>query len=279
MARRVAPAVITFNDVPAHNPTFKYEVLGRLAIENRRRYCARHGYDFIETVPVAPDRPACWAKLPALLAALESYPWVLWADSDALIFAPERRLEPLCDPAYDLIVQSHEAYFRFLGVPLATGLARMPINTGVFLIRSSPWSRAFLARAYEQTQFVSHGELWDGIGEQEAMTALLQREPADLRRIGYVDGLQNHPRFYRPGDLFVHFYGNYAQHRLPLEACAEVFVRWGAAVHCERPLPDDRARFHWCCIQNKVAGAEPVRGDLGRYLYEPGDIAAEPVGA
>src|ERR1035437_1649678 len=40
-------AVITFNDVPAINHTFKYDRLGRMALENRRRYCERHGYRFI----------------------------------------------------------------------------------------------------------------------------------------------------------------------------------------------------------------------------------------
>jgi hypothetical protein len=266
-------AVVTFNDVPAVNLTFKYEGLGRMAIENRRRYCELHGYRFICDVPIARDRPACWAKIPALLAALDTHPWALWADSDALVFAGERRIEPICDPDYDLIVQSQEEFFRVIGVPVAAGLERMPINTGVFLIRASPWSRDFLRRAYEETQFVSHGEVWDGIGEQEAMIALLRRAPEDRRRIKYVDGLQNHPRFYRPGDLFVHFYGNHARHRISLAQCDEVLARWHEAICASEPLPADRARFHWCCIQNKLADSPVVSGDLSRYLYGPEDIA------
>ena len=108
-------AVITFNDVPATNSTFKYDRLGRMAIENRRIYCERHGYHFTCEVPVAQDRPPCWAKIPAILKAFETNPWVLWADSDTLIFDHARQLEELCDPDYDLIVQSHEEFFRFLG--------------------------------------------------------------------------------------------------------------------------------------------------------------------
>jgi len=34
-----------------------------------------------------------------------------------------------------------------------------------------------LRRAYDLTQFVSGGDVWDGIGEQEAMIALLRRGP------------------------------------------------------------------------------------------------------
>jgi hypothetical protein len=269
-------AVITFNDVPPVNLTFKYEALGRMAIENRRRYCERHGYRFICEVPIARDRPACWAKIPALLAALETHPWALWADSDTLIFAQERRIDSMCDPDYDLIVQSHEEFFQFIGMPVTAGLDRMPINTGVFLIRASAWSRNFLERAYEETQFVSNGEVWDGVGEQEAMINLLRQAPQDRSRIKYVTGLQNHPRFYRPGDLFVHFYGNHARHRISLDECAEVIGRWDEAICRSAPRPARLARFHWCCIQNKSTESPVVSGDLARYLYHPDDIAPGP---
>lgn len=269
-------AVVTFNQVPAVNLTFKYEVLGRMAIENHRSYCDRHGYRFIDKVPIASDRPACWAKIPALLDALETHAWALWSDSDTLILAPERPIETFCDPDYDLIVQSHEEFFDFIGMPREEGLRRMPINSGVFLARSTTWCRDFLRRAYEATEFVSNGEVWDGVGEQEAMIALLKRNPGDLARIKCVTGLQNHPRFYRPGDVFVHFYGNYAKHRIPLTECDEVFGRWEAALRHRQPFPADRARFHWCCIQNKLANSPVVRGDLPRYLYALDDIELLP---
>ena len=265
--------VITYNSVPQLNPTFKYERLGTMAILNRERYCHRHGYRFVSDVPVAPDRPACWAKIPAFLQAFDRSRWVLWADSDALVLDPGRPLEDFCDPEFDLIVASHDEYFGLLGIPLDQGLARMPINTGVFLMQATDWSRQFLERAYDQRQFVFQGPVWNGIGEQEAMIHLLQQQPEDFRRIRYVTGLQNHPKLYRAGDLFAHFYGNYARHRIPLSECEEVFIRWQQADARGEPLPADRMRFHWCAIQNKAAGASPERGDLARYLYQPEDIA------
>jgi hypothetical protein len=266
-------AVVTFNHISRISYTLKYEVLGRMAIENRRQYCERHGYRFICDVPIASDRPACWAKIPALLAALDTHPWVVWADSDTLVVEQQRRLDPMLDDDYDLIVQSHEEFFRFIGEPVAAGLDRMPINTGVFMMRSSNWSRSFLQRAYQETQFISRGDVWDGIGEQEAMIALLHRTPADRRRIKYVTGLQNHPRFYTAGDLFLHFYGNHARHRIPRTQCDEVISRWDTANRRAGPFPADRARFHWCCIQNTRPDAPITSGDLSRYLYRPEDIA------
>jgi galactosyl transferase GMA12/MNN10 family len=265
-------AVITLNAIPAVNHTFKYDRLGQMAIANRRHYCRRHGYTFVGEGPIPDDRPACWAKIPAILRAFDTHRWVLWADSDTLVMDPSRLLEPFCDSGYDLVVQSHEEYFRVVGVPLAQGLDRMPINTGVFLIQATDWSRQFLERAYRQEQFVSRGEVWNGIGEQEAMIAVLREHPEDRRRIKYVEHLQNHPKFHRPGDLFVHFYGNHARHRLPPDAVEEVLQRWEQACTDGEALPGDLTRFHWCCIQNKDPEARLVRGDLPRYLYAPRDI-------
>jgi hypothetical protein len=176
-----------------------------------------------------------------------------------------------------MIVQSHDKFFDLLGIPIERGRDRMPINTGVFLMRASSWSREFLRRAYDQTQFVfpvQAGSVWNGIGEQEAMISLLRHAPADRRRIKYVDHLQNHPKLYRPGDLFVHFYGNHAKHRIPLPECAEEFERWEAANRAAAPFPSDVPRFHWCCIQNLRRDAPFVSGDLDHYLYVADDISS-----
>lgn len=268
-------AVITVNVIPATNYTFKYERLGEMAIKNRRQYCEQHGYTFIHDVPIPEDRPSCWAKIPAILKAFENHQWILWADSDTLVFNRSRRLEDFCDPEYDLIVQSHDEYFEYLGIQLADGLEKMPINTGVFLMRASTWSKEFLEQSYEQKQFISKGEIWNGIGEQEAMICVLRKNSDDRRQIGYVKQLQNHPKFYRPGDTFVHFYGNYARHWLPIETCEKVLRRWESANARGGPFPQDLARFHWCCIQNKDANSPVQRGDLGRYLYSPEDIEGQ----
>lgn len=268
-------AVITFNVVPANDRMFKYERLGEMAVENRRLYCERHGYTFIDEVELPDDRPVCWAKIPAILRAFEDHDWVLWADSDTLILDRSRRLEDFCDPAHDLVVQSHDEYFEFIGVDPAEGRAAMPINTGVFLIRTSDWSRRLLEEAWRQEHLICRNEVWSGIGEQEAMIEVLQRHPEDMRRIRYVEHLQNHPRFHRKEDMFVHCYGHYARHYIPLEQCEEVLSRWEAANASGAPFPDDIARLHWCSIQNKDPHSSLVHGDLDLYLYTAEDIGLE----
>jgi len=77
--------------------------------------------------------------------------------------------------------------------------------------------------------------------------------------------LQAHPRFYRDGDLFVHFYGNHAAHRIPPAESEEILGRWEKANAESRPFPPDLVRFHWCCIQNR--GPDSDGAGPSHYLY------------
>jgi hypothetical protein len=263
-------AVVTLNQIPPNPTTFKYDVLGELSLLNHRLYCDRHGYAFIESGEFDSSRPVCWSKLPAILAAMKEYEWVLWADSDTLVLDPDVQLERFCDSNCDLVVQYQEHWWELIGVE--DGTARSPMNSGVFLIRSSPWSLGFLREAYAQTQFVTAGETWDGIGEQEAMNHLFRTKPEYREHIKYVHGLQTSPKLFTPGDFIVHFYGNHSRLHVPMEECAEVLRGWRRAIEAGWPLPDDLMRFHWCCIQNKSATAGVVWGDLEHFLYKPEDV-------
>jgi hypothetical protein len=264
---------VSFTVIPRINYSFKYERLGPMALVNRRRYCSQHAYDFIEDAPMAGDRPVCWYKIRALLEALSRYEWVLWADSDALIVNSSVRLEEFCDPEFDLIVQSQDNFFTRLGIEPALGLTRMPINTGVFLIHSTPWSVRFLHEVYDQTQFITRSHIWDGIGEQEAMIYLLNKHPHYRRKIKYVNHLQNHPKLYSPPDMFVHFYGNYGRHYIPLPECEGVLNEWDILNEQGSQYPSQLARFHWCCIQVKHPDINIQVRDLEHFLYVPTDIA------
>ena len=148
-------AVVTFNEVPDSPLTFKYDVLGELSLRNHRQYCEAHGYTFISESPIDRSRPVCWSKLSAVYEALQTHEWVLWADSDTLIFDMAARLEDFCDSRYDLVVQEQEHWWKLIG--LEKGTERFPINSGVFLIKSSPWSLKFLAASYAETRFVTNG--------------------------------------------------------------------------------------------------------------------------
>jgi len=268
-------ALISYNAIPSRDASLKYERLGPLSLADHRRYCRRHGYTHIDTVPLPADRPACWAKIPAALRALEEFDWVVCADSDTLVATPARRLEEFMREGRDLVVESPVEPFRRAGFDEATAWARQPITTGVFLIRSCAWSRRFLTAAYRRTEFVRREAVWNGIGEQEAMIAEWRDDPEVHGHVGHATGLQTHPCFFRPGNLFLHLYGNYASHRLPAQTCAEVLGRWEHAVESGAPLPEDVARFHWCCIQNQKNGSGLDRGGPERFFYSEEEIRGE----
>ena len=262
-------AFITFNAVPRRNTTLKYSQLGPLGVRNHRAYCARHGYRFIDGVPIAAERPACWAKIPALLAAFATHRWVVWADSDTFILDPSRPLQAFLDDSCDMIVQSPRNWFDFIGLDAALGLQIQAVNTGVVIMRASDWSRALLRSAYAREEFISKHEIWNGVGEQEAINALLERGAVDRTPIKYVDDLQAPPRLMRPATMFVHFYGNYASHRYPQAACATVLDTWAATINDGRPGPAALAGVHWSAIQNNDADAVVDRGGPRKFGYDP----------
>jgi len=269
-ARHPDLAVVSFNAVPMYNPTAKYDRLGPMGIANRRLWCVRHGYPLYTDASVPADMPACWAKFAALERALARHEWVLWADSDALVLNLQHDAARFCIPGVDLVSQSMDAVAHRAGVDPARLLAHQPVNTGVFLLRAAHWTRDLLARAAAKRQYAgapgtAPDAIWDGIGDQEALIAALAECPG---RIAQVDSLQCHPALYRPGvDLFVHFWGNHAAHRIAPAQQEAVLGAWETAVARGGPVPADLATFHWCCIQQRAPGMAYDRGGPARFLY------------
>ena len=117
-------------------------------IRNRVHYCHRHGY-----VPIVlttdtgadastgsstldPSRPVAWSKFLAIQRHLPEYDYVAYIDMDAVIMEPSTPLEAFIEatgPCSDVIL---------------TEDWNGP-NTGVYLVKNSPWSRWFLSHAWE----------------------------------------------------------------------------------------------------------------------------------
>ena len=271
-------AVVSFNVVPEQNLTAKYDRLGRMGLVNRRMWCDRHGYLLVESAPEPDGWPACWGKLALLEATLAHHEWVLWADSDALVLDLALDAERFCDNEFDLVTQSMDAVHELAGLAVDEARARWPVNTGVFLLRATKWSLDLLRRAAGRTDLLrapapGPWQVWDGIGDQEAINAALGDDPEDRRRVAVVDGLQSHPRTYRPGrDLFVHLWGNHAAYRIPHREAEAVLTRWERAIERGGPFPTDLAAFHWACIQNRTAEIPFDRGGPERFLYAAGQV-------
>ena len=81
------------------------------------------------------DRHPAWERLPLILNELPSYDWVVWVDADAHFYrgAPSVRT---------LIEENRDMDFIFSG----DKPPRENINTGVFAVKNSGFSRSFIER-------------------------------------------------------------------------------------------------------------------------------------
>ena len=113
-----------------------------VATVNKRRYAELHGYSFIvadrEIVDHAGTRPAAWAKFSLLLKYLPEYHYVMWMDTDALFMNPVVRIEQVVDTVHDVFVSTDHN----------------DVNSGVFIVRNTEWSRWFLRECDAQTWLV-----------------------------------------------------------------------------------------------------------------------------
>lgn len=132
--------------------------VGRISSANKRSYCERHRYDFIEeTEALETGRPPTWWKIKLLQKHLPSYDWIFWTDADSLVMNPSVRLERFLTEDSDMVI-CHED----------VGQGVYNINAGQFLIRRSDWSFEFLEAVWDQERFVH-----DRLGEQRAIIHLL----------------------------------------------------------------------------------------------------------
>jgi hypothetical protein len=111
-------------------------------------YAALHGYDLrLATEPIDPERPPAWSKIALVRELLERYDEVLWVDADAIFLDISKDIAELVRPGKDLYLVEH-VYEQDESWRSA--------NTGVFLVRSTPWARGFLDRVWAAEQYVDH---------------------------------------------------------------------------------------------------------------------------
>jgi hypothetical protein len=111
-------------------------------------YAALHGYDLrLSTRPLDHDRPPAWSKIALVRELLDGYDEVLWIDADAIFLDISKDIAELVRPDKDLYLVEH-VYEQDESWRSA--------NTGVFLVRSTPWARRFLDRVWAAEQYIDH---------------------------------------------------------------------------------------------------------------------------
>lgn len=150
-----------YEDIYSHNTTtqsqqIQFDKARNASLDDRQRYCERHGYSCHIFDNAVKGRAAGWYRMPAVLALLgrNEYDWIFYLDLDAVILDHSIRLEEFLDPRFDIII----------------GIDRNGVNNGVFFMRNSTWSRMFYAEAWTRTHEPQSG-WW---AEQAAIAAILQ---------------------------------------------------------------------------------------------------------
>jgi hypothetical protein len=145
-----------------------YEELLAISSVTFEAYAELHGYDMrLATDLLDPERPPAWSKIALARELLERYDEVLWVDADAIFLDVSRDIAELVRPGKDLYLVEHL---------WAENDAWRGVNTGVFLVRSTRWSRRFMDRVWAAEQYIDH-PWW----ENAAVLDLLGYElPPDL---------------------------------------------------------------------------------------------------
>ena len=103
---------------------------------NKKSYCAKHGYTFIDDESMLDKtRPIPWTKILLLLKYLDEFDYLVWIDADILIMNMDTKLESF--------IHLYAKYDQICGSDW-----RME-NTGVWFIKNSDFSRAFLKAVWE----------------------------------------------------------------------------------------------------------------------------------
>lgn len=184
---------------------FKRELAA--ALDSKRAWCERQGYQYIEGGEQYWDRerPIPWSKVAFVLDVLGRLPegeLVFLSDADVYITNPDVRLE---DAAVPLLPTEKDL--------LMTLDACGNVNSGNMLMRNTAWLRDWWRRVGEQRDLTYH--IW---WENAAMIRLLGTVEEDMAKTvitrehwrfnAYLRG-QAGERLWQPGDLLVHFAGVY----------------------------------------------------------------------
>lgn len=148
-------------------------------------YAKRWKWDVVlSSENLANDRPPAWAKVRLMQQLLDEYEMILWIDSDALIVELDRDImAELPQTNSDIYLVEH--------AQAAPENAVVP-NSGVLLLRRSPYTADFLKRMWDMTEFIEHN-WW----ENAALLAMLGHsleapwqliEPtSDRAHVGFLD--------------------------------------------------------------------------------------------
>lgn len=177
------------------------------ALQSKRDYCLKHGYDYKEYHDEVwnRERPISWSKVPVLKEAAgwwDRYDYIWISDADVYITNQNLKLE---DHVLPLLPKDKDF--------LMTYDSCEHVNAGNIIFRPCKWAVDFFEKVWNQTDCIYH--IW---WENKAICDLMATSPEDVAHIectmkawtfnAYLRGVKG-ARLWQPGDFLVHFAGVY----------------------------------------------------------------------
>ena len=182
------------------------------AVTNRALYATRHSYTLRLFPTIDERRPTAWSKVLAMKSTIRSaqYDWILWMDADALI------------TNFEISLDEFVPYGDEIDMLVATDCNGL--NTGVFLLRSSPSALELLEEAYNGVH-VSNNTI-DHVWWEQMSFVQMYAASEDVRKRTYVlpqKSFNSYPtqhdcsgksHSWSEGDFIVHFPGHSDEDRM-----------------------------------------------------------------
>ena len=135
-----------------------------------KEYCLKHGLALLCSGDRAcPGRHPAWERLPLILKVLPSYDWVVWVDADAHFYrdAPDIKEMLSGHPDKDMIFSGDKP-------------PRGNINTGIFAVKRTEFSRMFVERWLKDEEAYSANR-FPGWWEQGVLIDMWERNVEGVR--------------------------------------------------------------------------------------------------
>lgn len=131
-----------------------YAEMGALCEASLLAYVQAQGLDIKVVRGRVTDRPPAWNKIKVVESLFDhGYDFVFWVDADAVVMRRDIDIRAEIEEGRDLYLAAHQIELR----PMPGMLVRLDVpNTGVMLLRNSPWMRAFLAEVWERKEYLTH---------------------------------------------------------------------------------------------------------------------------
>jgi len=185
-----------------------YRLNLKKALDSKRDYCKRHGYEYLELHEEVwdRDRPIAWSKVPQFIkyaSMTDKYDYIWVSDADVWITNPSLRLEdhilPLLPSNKNLLLTYDTCHH---------------VNSGNMILRPSKWVVDYFTKVWNKTDDMYH--IWWENGamckimseDHESCAANIEVTMEAYKFNAYLMGFKG-TRMWQPGDFLVHFAGIY----------------------------------------------------------------------